>query len=464
MTIRKTTRVKPIAKIVQEADDGLVRSFLTEMLQNDEELALRFQMLAAPEISEADMTRYYHLVDQIAEDSAGRDGFIDYYEAGAFTSGMLDILHTHVGELMKKGSLTQAFDLAAHVFLVAAEVDMDDSDGGLTDIAMSCRDIWKKIAASKDAGIIRHLLDWCFSHLDGSVVDYMEEHIEGFLLDTRAFQAAEYLPELLDFTEKKAARGRAKKADSWSDQRAMGFWAAAHLKLMKKGRAKEEDIDAYARKYWECSDVRALYIARYERRKDDAALEKLLLECCEIDAKLPGLVAGYRVKLKDLYRRTRRREEYLALLRGLIAKAHPAEMLILFLELKGQFSQEDWPGEREKLYRAIEPEKLGLLYREERQFDLLLDFVMKSSGLYEAQTYQKDLKKLYPDELLEKYDQELERMAQSARDRGSYRKLARHMSSMKKIRGGAEKVEAIRARWRKAYAHRPAMLDEIGKA
>ena len=100
-------------------------------------------------------------------------------------------------------------------------------------------------------------------------------------------------------------------------------------------------------------------------------------------------------------------------------------------------------------------------YQEEALYDRLLDFVLQARGLYAAQQYEEVLKEHYPQQLLQKYADELKEMAGLAADRRRYQEWASILRRMLQIEGGQEKVSEIVAEWRVLYKNRPAMMEEL---
>ena len=103
------------------------------------------------------------------------------------------------------------------------------------------------------------------------------------------------------------------------------------------------------------------------------------------------------------------------------------------------------------------------LYKEEKMYERLLELVMKSPGLYSLQKYVNVLKKDYPEQVLQKYEKEVNQMAASAGNRTKYQELVGILRSMKKVRGGSKAVEEIVEDWKRKFRNRPAMMDELRK-
>lgn len=95
--------------------------------------------------------------------------------------------------------------------------------------------------------------------------------------------------------------------------------------------------------------------------------------------------------------------------------------------------------------------------------DGFIKLVTGSPGLNMLQQYEDVLKKDYPGELLQKYKEEVDKMAMRTGDRSKYRQLVALLCRMKKITGGSKVAEEIAAEWRGKYRNRRAMLDELGR-
>ena len=103
------------------------------------------------------------------------------------------------------------------------------------------------------------------------------------------------------------------------------------------------------------------------------------------------------------------------------------------------------------------------LYEEEKLYDRLLMYVLNAPGLYSLQEYEKVLKKEYPEQILGKYKDEVNKMAVHTSDRKHYAQLISLLRQMRKIKGGAKLVEQISVEWKTKYKNRPAMMDELKK-
>ena len=156
-------------------------------------------------------------------------------------------------------------------------------------------------------------------------------------------------------------------------------------------------------------------------------------------------------------------EAYKQQLWHLITKDNPGN-IESFKELKTLYSNEEWEKIREEIFSGLPKyAHVDQLYKEEKLYDRLLEYVLSTEGLYALREYEKELKDYYPEEVLQKYADEVNRMATHTADRRRYQEWVAILRRMSKIKGGKEKVCEIVEHWRFAYRNRPAMMDELRK-
>lgn len=447
-----------IEKAVTHAKEADVRKFLAEILRKDERLFARFQSFASHTLSREDMERYKNQVDATIEKYLGKERFISYQEASGFIREMEEFLGQDVRVMLDDGNDWEAFELTCHIFVGAGNVDMDDSNGGLGMLAGQCAEIWKEILGHADRDMQRKMYGWFTVHLDGIVIDYMEEQIEQVLME--GFRGKEYLEDMLAYTEQKAQEGK-NGSNSWSAMYHAQKWTLRHIELMQECGFGLDSILQYCKGHWEHARVREYYIAKcMEQGSYDEAIS-VLKESLQMDSNMPGLVRSFSSRLKEAYRVSGRQEEYKRQLWELVTKDCAGDM-DYFKELKSLYPADEWETVREKVFQALPPHAhVECLYKEEALYDRLLEYVLQVKGLYAMGQYQDVLEKDYPEQLLQKYADELNEMARCTADRRRYQEWAAHLRRMSKIKGGQEKVQEIVADWKVTYKNRPVMMEEL---
>jgi SWIM zinc finger len=455
---QETDNEDSIFELVNEADEATIRSFLISLLEEDERLITRFKQLTHSEVSKEDLRRYKEQVDMAIFNNQDRYGFISYYNASKFYNDITEFLDNDIQMMIDNENYEASFELTNYIFLKIGKIDIDDSGGEIGMLAGECNQIWNDILNHADLEFKKFMFEWFVQHLDGSIVDYLEEYVETIILEN--FNEDVFISTKLSFLEIKIKQ-LAKNADSWSRNYHLGKWVVSFIMLMERVGDDLDGREDYFKNYWEIPSVRKYYVEKCIEIKDYQGAIDTLIESQKIDYSYPGLIKEYSTKLKDIYRLIGNKEEYINMLWHLILN-DDAGNLAIFKELKEQYSDEEWMIKREKIFSDM-PQygHVDVLYKEEGLYDRLLAYVESSFGLFALKKYEDVLIKEYPKEILEKYRVEVEKMAVPTSNRKTYQQLVVILHKMSKMQGGKEVVKEIVQRWRTVYSNRRAMMDEL---
>ena len=222
-------------------------------------------------------------------------------------------------------------------------------------------------------------------------------------------------------------------------------------------------IDENCEDHLEFSEMRKYYIERCMKGKAYAKAIQLLEEGKRVDRNLSGLVSDYSWQLKNIYKQIGNHQAYEKELWSLIREYDKGDIDI-FNELKALYSEEEWEKQREIIFKEISPyQEIADLYESEKLYDRLLQVVLESPDIYTLQAYEKSLKKLYPQALLEKYEMIVRVMASQTSNRKKYREIVTILRKMRSYPDGKQKVGKIVNEWRSVYRNRRAMMDELSK-
>ena len=454
---KKLTAVEGLVSGANEED---VRSFLAAVLAEDEKLLLRFHNIINKQVTREDINNYIRQVDIITDRYLGRNHFISYYEADGFISELEEIIDEDVRRMIDNGNYLSAFEVMNYIFVLIGDVDMDDSDGDTGMLADRIYQLWLELLVKVSSKEKRKMFDWFTSHLDGSVIDYLEEYIEQIIIEE--FEEKEYEQAKLDFIEDMIARSERKDSD-WSRDYGVGKWAVRYLEMLQEKKASDEQIEEVCKRYWKNSSVRRYYVDICMKKKEYDHVLQILDECILLDKQYRGLISEYSKKKKEIYLLQGNRSAYIEQLWKLVLE-HEAGDLELYRELKKQYTADEWLVKREEIFGKLPAyAHVEKLYKEEKLYDRLLVYVLNSPGLYALQEYEKVLKKEYPEQILNKYKDEVSKMAVHTSDRKNYAHLVSLLRKMQQIKGGSKLVEQIVAEWKIKYKNRPAMMDELRK-
>lgn len=453
-------KLTAVEELVRGANEEDVRLFLAAVLAEDEKLLLRFHNTINKQVTREDINNYIRQVDIIADRYLGRNHFISYYEADGFISELEEIIDEDVRRMIDNGNYLSAFEVMNYIFVLIGDVDMDDSDGGTGMLADRIYQLWLELLVKVSSEEKRKMFDWFTSHLDGSVIDYLEEYIEQIIMGE--FEEKEYEQAKLDFIEEMIKKSEKKDSD-WSRDYGVGKWAVRYLELLQEKNASDEKIKEVCNRHWNNSSVRRYYIDICMKKKEYDHVLQILDECILLDKQYRGLISEYSEKKKEIYLLQGNRSAYIEQLWKLVLEYEPGN-LELYRELKKQYTADEWLVKREEIFKNL-PEYVHVerLYKEEKLYDRLLVYVLNSPGLYALQEYEKVLKKEYPEQILNKYKDEVSKMAVHTSDRKNYAHLVSLLRKMRQVKGGSKLVEQIVAEWKIKYKNRPAMMDELRK-
>lgn len=449
-----------VEKLVTSAERDIVQAFLVSVLAEDKKLLLRFRNMVNKCATKEDVEDYFEQIDEIADRYLGRDHFINYYQAYDFMLELEEIIDKDVRRMIDNGSHISAFHVMNHIFVLLGNVDMDDSGGETSMLAEQIYQLWLELLTKVNAQDKRKMFIWFTTHMDGSVIDYLEEYIEQIIVEE--FKEPEYEQDKLSFMEEMIEKAE-KKDSGWSRDYAVGKWTVTYLKTLEEKNAPEDQLEEICKKYWNNSGVRRYYIDRYFEKKEYDRVLQVLDESIELDKAYRGQVLEYIQKKKEIYRLQGNKSAYIEQLWKLVLEQSAGD-LDIYKELKAQYSEKEWLIKREELFKKLPPNAhIDRLYKEEKLYDRLLAYVLKSSGLYAVQSYENVLKKEYPKQILSKYQGEVNKMASCTGNRKHYADLVALLRRMKRIKGGSEIVETIVEEWKIKYRNRPAMMDELSK-
>lgn len=449
-----------VEKLVTSAERDIVQAFLVSVLAEDKKLLLRFRNMVNKCATKEDVEDYFEQIDEIADRYLGRDHFINYYQAYDFMLELEEIIDKDVRRMIDNGSHISAFHVMNHIFVLLGNVDMDDSGGETSMLAEQIYQLWLELLTKVNAQDKRKMFIWFTTHMDGSVIDYLEEYIEQIIM--KEFKEPEYEQDKLFLMEEMIEKAE-KKDSGWSRDYAVGKWTVTYLKTLEEKNAPEDQLEEICKKYWNNSGVRRYYIDRYFEKKEYDRVLRVLDESIELDKAYRGQVLEYNQKKKEIYRLQGNKSAYIEQLWKLVLEQSAGD-LDIYKELKAQYSEKEWLIKREELFKKLPANAhIDRLYKEEKLYDRLLAYVLKSSGLYAVQSYENVLKKEYPKQILSKYQGEVNKMASCTGNRKHYADLVALLRRMKQIKGGSEIVETIVEEWKIKYRNRPAMMDELSK-
>ena len=454
-----------VEEIIERIPEEELRSFVKGIAAQDSEIRNILMTRYAVKIDEKQMDLLKQGVNQLVWEYGDRSGYIDYRNAWDFCWALENYLEDKVDTLIDRKCYRQAFELTNYVFRTIGNIDIDDSDGGTSQVANACYDKWKEILENCSEEEKNEMFSWFMSHLSCNyVIDYLEDYMEDFL--THEFQNREMLEKMLkDLDERIEMQALSTDCGStWSVRHGYENNIIKRLELMERLDFPEEEIREYRRRHWRFSAVRELEI---QENLDNGNLDEaiwILQESKTLDKEYPGLVARYSEQLISIYETQPDKEGYKKELLYYVFEC-PQNNLVHIYKLKEVCTDKEWEDYREQILKN--PKNYNILYpfmEKEGMYESMLECIRKETFIYNLDKYEKVLKEKFPEQVRDIYISYLRHEAERAGNRKRYRELMKYLKKIRRYPGGKEKASEIAENWRGMYYRRTAMMDEMRKA
>ncbi|MGM9947632.1 SWIM zinc finger family protein [Floccifex sp.] len=437
-----------IDQLIKNADEEDVYSFLSSVLLNDEQLLLRFYNKVKKPDNKQIINEYIRQIDVITKRYAGRDHFIDYYHADDFISELEDMINNDIFQMISNENYLGAFEVVNYIFLLICSAEMDDSAGGTTILSEQIYEVWRELIERANPVEKEKMFNWFFNHVEDS--DYIERII------IYGFEEKEYEQRKLDFVKNKIEDCDYIQ-NEWTRKYRIQKWIEYYLELLKN----PDEINEVCETYWQYSFIRKYYIDICMKNQEYDRVLGVLDKSIVLDQENRGLIVDYNVMKKDIYLLQGKKDLYIEQLWKLVLEYKQGDMEI-YRELKEQYTTDQWLIKREEIIQKLSTTSyLDEIYAEEKMYDQLLECVLNSSGLHVLQLYEDILVKKYPEQIINKYKEEVNRMAIYANKRKDYAYLVSLLRNMQQIEGSSQIVKDIVSEWKILYKKRPAMMDEL---
>lgn len=454
-----------VEEIIERIPEEELRSFVKGIAAQNSEIRNILMTRYAVKIDEKQMDLLKQGVNQLVWEYGDRSGYIDYRNAWDFCWALENYLEDKVDTLIDRKCYRQAFELTNYVFRTIGNIDIDDSDGGTSQVANACYDKWKEILENCSEEEKNEIFSWFMSHLSCNyVIDYLEDYMEDFL--THEFQNREMLEKMLKDLDERIER-QASSTDcgsTWSARYGYENNIIKRLELMERLDFPEEEIREYRRRHWRFSAVRELEI---QENLDNGNLDeaiRILQESKILDKEYPGLVVRYSEQLISIYETQPDKEGYKKELLYYVFEC-PQNNLVHIYKLKEVCTDKEWEDYREQILKN--PKNYNILYpfmEKEGMYESMLECVRKETFIYNLDKYEKVLKEKFPEQVRDIYISYLRHEAERAGNRKRYRELMKYLKKIRRYPGGKEKASEIAENWRGMYYRRTAMMDEMRKA
>lgn len=422
--------------------EQMLRDFVRNLAACDETLQERLIRMASDNYR--DHTQWEADLERIIDRYDDGYGFLDYDCAYDCMIELTKYLDDILPSLLETNSIKDAAALTELVYKTAFDQEMDDSDGGLSQVSFCCHEAWKKILSlasdtqKEDIFTSLHQLlgkdDWNSGTYD----------LEEVILS---------LEWPLSLQQKHL---------EWLDKNLSYSRFRDRVTLMQRMGADSTEVIAFLEKYREHEESYNLLLPLYESTDISMAIQLVQEHRAKNKDKLYW--HSDTKKLIDLFETAGETAKYERELRYLILDCGCIEVNYV-ARLKAVTDSNDWYELFVKILNATKyTEQRMALLELEGMYDVLLMEMKECKNLNLFLQYESSLRQRYPEQTLDIYTTLLKEAMYHACDRSSYNRIAAHLKNLKPYPDGKEAAKALAQYWYSVHNNRPAMKDELKKA
>ena len=445
------------SKLVKEASEEDVQSFLIQVLNDNPDLVETFKQYAQNEFS----------LDTMIDDLEGvcdsySDGYhyIDYEFSTDFCDNYEDAVFKWLDLLKEKKQYSLAFRFLLKAYDIFDKLDIEDNEGETVELSFSiinaCSSTIMCMEESERIDAFNSLKQFL-----NSMRDYYDSQktLEIFF---ECLNGKEFLKLKLDLVKEQLDY-----IDSHNDildrEYVLDGFSKMYLELLKKNNASKKEINAIYKKYWKCGSIRMDCVYTCINNEEyDKALD-YIDKCIDLDYENQALMKRNIELKKDIYKKQGNTKAYREELKNLILFFNDTDIED-YIELRSCYLDKEWIEERDSIIQQLTPGRfLCEVLETEQLYEQLLDVILRSDDKYLLHQYTDMLSDKYPEQLLKVYRERVEKQAESTGSRKHYYQIVEELRIMKSITGGDKVVDEIIKKWKIQYKNRSAMLDELSQ-
>ena len=445
------------SKLVKEASEEDVRSFLIQVLDDNPDIVESFKQYTQNEFS---LTTMIDDLEGVVDSYSDGYHYIDYEFSRDFCDNYEDAVDKWLDLLKNKKQYSLAFKFLLKAYDIFDKLDIDDNEGETFDVSFYIIDAWSNIIMCMEKSeridafnLLKQFLNnirYSYDRID--ILQVFFNHLKGE--DLLKLQI-DFVKEQLDYIES--------HNDILDREYVLDGFAKMYLELLKKNNASKKEINAIYKKYWECDSIRMDCIYTCINNEEfDKALD-CIDKCIDLDYENQALMKRNIELKKDIYKKQGNIKAYKEELKNLILFFNDTNIED-YIELKSCYLDKEWIEERDSIIEQLAPGRfLCEILETEQLYEKLIDVLLRSDDKYLLHQYTDILNEKYPKQLLQVYRENVEKQAESKGSRKHYYQIVEELRIMKSITGGDKVVDEIIKRWKVQYKNRSAMLDELNR-
>lgn len=457
----KQTHSVSVKEVVNQAEESVIRQFLIDVLANDKQLLNQFIASQKTTITPIDLNDYKRELKDIFDDHLYPNDFIAYNEAWDFQYA-LEYFMTQMIEntLIQNGHFEVAFELINTIILELIDLPIDDSAGTITDIVYECTHLWEVIFENGSKDFQGEMFAWFTKTIELKELDFLEDYLVEFLF--HHFTEENYMNGKIQLAKTQLENFEMEEG-SWSSRYEFNKWALYYLQILELFDNRREEQQAFILENLESKAVRGYYVDQLIASEQFNHAIDLIEEAKASENESVYLSREYNEKLKDLYLKTDKDQDYKKILFELVCQ-NGSYRMDLYEEYKQLFHPKEWVEKRKIILEKISAwaGKDELLLKEGMEEELL-QLALDTPGLEMIQKYEEIFYQIDSDKVLTKYEEEVLERAEPTTNRKTYRMIAQMIRQMKNIPNSNIAVEKLLGYLKETYRNRPAMIDELSQ-
>ena len=378
-------------------------------------------------------------------------GYINYNDAIKLKAELQELINRNVEALLAIEEYENIINISLYAIRLVCSLLVDDFTNLVGDISQGCKEI------------IEGCLTKCNIRAEERVLKDIEKRLRdasGYNKDIllaiviENFYSPDLLNDKLECIDKQLdilEEGHCYKAEL----------VVAKIEAMELLNINAKEVMELAKVYWANNQVRKYFTNKAIINKEYAKAIKILQESKLYDKGRIALIREHNKALKDIYKIIDDKKGYSNLLLEEL-KTPGLASLKAYIELKEAYDINKWAAKREEVFNfdSCYP-LLHSIYNYEKLYDRLIAYILNNKGIDLIEKYEDTLASLYPSELLDKYELELNIMIDSAKDRKMYKRFLIILRRMQGYPNGEDKVKQIVTSWKAKFNRRLALINEL---
>lgn len=466
---RKKKSKDKIQEIGEKVSKEELMQFILSLFRSDRSIRNRFIAHFADLLDEDLSMKYKTVVRNYYKAAQDRYGFIDYRSASTLTTPLYELADKASDLLAKENTVESLAICKSLIEEVPVFIqNMDDSDGGAGQIMNIAFETFDQIAAIAPPMMKDELFEYC-------ITEFPKQKYHGFGFEDYFLHL---LPDLVlsDEQEKRFmelidSQIETEKVNPYNSFQITSLTKTKVDYLLKADR--ENEALKLIEEHQHLPVFREMLIDRAISDKDFDKAKTLCHEGIRSasNERYFGNIQQWQIKLHTIAKLEENLSEQQKWAEELYFGSY--YRMDWYKELKSSWPKKEWTAECERLINKIksknqrgwhrEGDALACIFIEEGYHDRLLKLLqINSENIQFTDRYIGNLSDKFPEEVLDIYEDGVREMIKQT-GRKVYRQVARYLQTMKKIKGGDERVFKLLKQFLVEYSNRPAMKDEFKK-